>query len=396
MNRMYTRSRSVSVLGVVLLAMVGAAQAAPCSLDTIELLLPDDEDSKSWSADYSPDFLMQNFGVGAGGARPAESPDVVTVECARVSGSGALGLEIRLEGPADQPELIELLVNSVRGNPYREVLTSNPVLPYEVRLAFNTDFFERVITSKSGSKLHLGPYELTITLKRLKDTCAMSAEVTGDVNGYYFGDVAWFLANEKGVVMDPELAGALGDLGDLAGGVIDSAHELGYEVPAPPSPSADELSFEEFVARELKKEQAKGPAVWGSQFVLGLRDMKRQQGDLAALSAISGFSLGLGATPTKAARDAHQTRMHAQAHAVTVTLGILAADQVPFELAPGQTSLIDVYFLNDDFIVGSLDVNLATKGAYTIPGIADGRQLKVHVKAKFAAMRGQATCARPW
>ena len=59
---------------------------------------------------------------------------------------------------------------------------------------------------------------LTVALSRVTDRCSVSADVTGDVNGAFFGDVAFFNVSDEAtpVPLDPAMVGMLDGLLNMA------------------------------------------------------------------------------------------------------------------------------------------------------------------------------------
>lgn len=238
-------------------------------------------------------------------------------------------------------------------------------------------------------------FDLRILLRRVPRYCSMWARVSGDVNGAFYGDVAYYNFAVDGVLVDKEMLRALGQLGIT-------------------TDSEGEDSFAAFLQREMGGTD---------NFALSLRDFKvDQEFDTVSSSADPGvelfgfgdeknqdvlrqvagmlngqFALGLSGVVTESTDKEGKVTRSAQISDLRATVGAVAGgDRIPFELIPGKSSatLTLLEHPSPDLVWGTFVGDLYTDGEYTLPNVPDPRQLHVHVEANFTALEGQVTCVK--
>jgi len=259
-------------------------------------------------------------------------------------------------------------------------------------------------------------FNLRIVLRRLPMQCSMWASVSGDVNGTFYGYVAYYLHSTNGVMVDPEGMAALGQLMGMGSEEIGAAPE-----------TADD--FADFMAKEAAKARGqeqggKGDGKkQGESMLLALQDYKLDQELPYEPDADPGVELfGLG-DPNDPDAQAHQDALRKVAGIFTggFALGIQGhliadtakgavfeiesvratvgasdfGDRIVFELLEGQSGAaltMDPY-QGGDLAYGTFKGDLYTRGEYSL---ADGpsHRLHVHIVANYTALPGQYTCVK--
>ena len=149
----------------------------------------------------------------------------------------------------------------------------------------------------------------------------------------------------------------------------------------------------------------------GDHFGLSLVDMKLDDqaeldpaaydgylgGDLEGLRALmgAGFTLNLSGkgTPAKGV---------IQASTITVTAGANTdVGAIKFQLADAAAATVRIVEAEDptpddpvDYVYGVISADLETENHYTIPGVAEGEKLQIHLEARYGARRGFMSCMR--
>jgi len=238
-------------------------------------------------------------------------------------------------------------------------------------------------------------------LQRVEDYCTVSAWVGGDASGYYFGDVAYFNALERGVkkglaagsMADPESQQMLGEFIEGMGALARQLEEQGYETymdEEAPGPEAGRARFANFVEEALAAED---PAA-GDNFGLSLTDVKLDTGhensreDAMALLA-NAFTL----TVSGRVEAPNNKRIVVNPSTVTATVGLSdEGSRIPFVLPENGDLLVEAMREGEDYIVGGVDGRLVSEGKYTIPGVAENERLWIDVNVHFTAKRGAFGC----
>ncbi|MAT93210.1 MAG: hypothetical protein CME59_11480 [Halioglobus sp.] len=273
----------------------------------------------------------------------------------------------------------------------------------------------------------LRPIYVTATLERVGDECAMSATVSGDVDGHFFGTTAFFNARRTAVAqgamagtmadegMHQELQGLFGMIGGLAASLeqqgIDTGmsaedkarfglDEDGNPLPqyqgenAAPTPAQLEL------AQGLEETLRPPPGEEGDNFGLSLSDYKVDAGPLPASAMANAFTLTLsGALAEEFGNDGQAYRggdIQVGVSELSMTAGVASHSGVIRFYQDEQGSFeLAIVPLHADLVAGTLRADMATRGAYTLPGVADKpRELKASVRANFVARRGFKSCMR--
>lgn len=281
-------------------------------------------------------------------------------------------LEVEISFKEDHEDL-HLIVDGQRydvtgpRNLYRDVLVHGPGKKYDIIVA---NVNREAVQSNNRS------YHLKVSLRRV-DWCTMTARVSGDVGGSYFGDIAHFSttggATIYGTFSNPEritgVAEFLGNVTEMAGG-----EDASEEIQA----MAEEFAAE---ASEIPRET----------FGLSLSDQKLEDDAQQALAHLAGgFTLeasvigpevGKGVTggiPLKMLRVVPGPRAES------------TLDKVPFvwvEGAPGSAQLF-ITRNTGDLVAGRISGTLHAEGYYK-PG---GDAPVIVVQASFVALEGPTGC----
>jgi len=419
----YTAARTPIL--VLFATLAGAAVCSPAAAQGCPgvLRLPDDEDSlectDEWvfndklDAEFGPDevvyagpdgngFLFSGRGFAISGSGPIEVTFIIRDS---FSGSGEIDEDEwspetedeRFEGWGWELAVTDEMKTASKSVPvgtiYRMLLRD----PEDYFIAI--DYFLRgpsVIDEKTAAFAHYRDFNLTIILRRITRTCSMWANVSGDVNDTFFGDVAYYNFAVDGMFVDPGILRMMGVDPDSTpeGGDSFSAF-IKKETRATGNFA---LSLRDFkLNQEFDTLSEKGDAV---QALLGLGNSK----DVEAVRQVVGmlnnqFALSMSAlldSLPKPGEGGETSAVTIELTGVTATVGAVAeGGRIPFELVPGTPSAATLLLAVDkprNLVYGTFLGDLYTKGPYTLPSVPDPRQLHVHVEANFTALEGQNTC----
>lgn len=235
--------------------------------------------------------------------------------------------------------------------------------------------------------------KVTITLRRIRTECSMWATVSGDVNGTFYGDVAYFMEGH----VDPELMKILGQwIGEEANKDFETflKKELG-----PTGGDSDgaggnhfTLTLQDFkIGRELPPPTGDDPAADPVLGLLGVGDSGTNEALRQVVGILAGqFALGINVTDMT---EGPRLERKVQVNEVRATVGARdEGDRIPFDVV--DNAELNVFVIPEsDAIYGTFSGDLSTRKSYTLPGIK-ARQLQVHIDANFTALRGQTTCAK--
>ncbi len=297
---------------------------------------------------------------------------------------------------------------------------------------------------------------MTVVMQRVKQYCTMSANVTGDINGHYFGDVAYFNYHTMGVAEG--MAG--GSMGDRDGwkavdalfgmddpnseceSLIKFAEKFGGEIPAKcrsqaedaddensnPPPGGGGESFSDAMKREMAPEDGEGSDDFGLSLVdMKLEDRTRFAHDLSKTPFEKARVEGAGLEGLRALTGAGFTLNLSgslagsgivEVSTLTVTAGAMTdVGAIKFQLADGGVHRVKLENVKDatgatasGYVVGTIYADLESEVRVAVPGITyspedvrteDGRnpglpsrKLKIHVAARFGAREGSMSCMR--
>lgn len=321
---------------------------------------------------------------------------------------------------------------------YREILYNPTATAPDFNLALRIDYegmldvLARMITTETrrpaGCGIHasdleglesgltidyLSRVDVTAMLIPLEDECRMTAEVSGDVSGHYFGAVAFFNEHRDGIAKG-FAGGSMGDrkmweLADSAipgmddcAAIIQLSEQFGTTPPEactdPDSDAAREQeTFAEFINQELTGDDT---------FGLSLIDMKGDNLDgtaeLSGLTALlgAGFTLNLSGQKEGGygAYRVSPSLLSVAPGSVSGLGGIKFELQKPgnaeilLQLPESQANLPDGQ--TPSIYYGSVSADLETSGSYTVPGTDEVRPLKIHLEAKFNALEGSTACLK--
>jgi len=276
----------------------------------------------------------------------------------------------------------------------------------------------------------LRPLQVVAVLERLADKCSMSAQVSGDVSGHYFGDSAFFNARKTAVQqgamagtladesMHEELQGLVGmmgafaeiaeqqgvetgltgevkaDLGLNEEGKVDDAYK-GEDALQTPAQKKTEMALNEFLM------PPEGEA--GDNFGLSLSDIDLghdQSTDVQpGAQMLSAFTLTLSGAIVEGFNweddELQSAGFQVSVSDLTMTAGA-AAGTGAIKFKPPEEDggfSLSVIPLDNNMIAGTLSADLETEGPYILPGVSDEpRKLSASVTAHFFAGRGFKSC----
>lgn len=361
----------------------------PASSAPIELVLPDGQDTLTCTGAPSMlghEAVITEYGIAFPGPVYSLSGSgaiefIVTIQHKPMGDGGGGWIEFQLF-PHGTPTRVYRLVFK---DPNKEEISLRYIMTGDVARGEGQappDFKENMGNALSHVKV-------TITLRRIRTECSMWATVSGDVNGTYYGDVAYFMEGH----VDPELMKILGQW-------------IGEEA---------NKDFEAFLKKELGPTGGDSDGAGGNHFVLTLQDFKiggglpsatggdpvagllgvGDSGTNEALRQVVGilagqFALGINVTDMT---EGPKLERKVQVNEVRVTVGARdEGDRIPFDVV--DNAELNVFVIPEsDAIYGTFSGDLSTRKSYTLPGIK-ARQLQVHIDANFTALRGQTTCAK--
>jgi len=426
----------------LMIAMVTSSQlvaAERCRMDSIHdnhLELPDNQDRAEMTVSVGSYLRRANMASGLVRAGCREGDFLKSASMASFSGEGLIEVGVIISGPpyafaqvtgdgeANHLGLFAVTVegrvprrNSQAVYSYREIVASPD------RLNRQVDWFFRVHESGSsgpysrddveselylpilteGDEAEVDELELTLVLQRIKNYCTMSATVSGDIDGHYFGDVAFFNRHAPGKgVAAGTAAGSMGDPEaweavegftsmEMCGPIIKLAEQYGTEIPPAclHGPEEDE-SFTDFIESDMA-----GDDNFGLSLVDMVIDDKAPEVNWQGLRALTGAGFTLNLSGALVDAEGYGEVIPST---LTVTAGAKTdLGAVKFELPSPGAANVKVFAdpaIGGDFLYGGLEADLQTRGSYTIPGIASNRPLRIHVDAAFGALRGSMGCQR--
>lgn len=292
---------------------------------------------------------------------------------ANPGGSGK-PIEVEIRFKEDHPDL-HLIVDGHRYDGaelgprslYRSLITQGSQRDFDIVVA---NVAEEAASSKKKS------YTLVVTLRRV-DWCSMTARVSGDVGGSYFGDVAHFSttggATIYGAFSNPEMIEGMGEwlenMAEQAGG-----EGAGDEIAARArdfSQGAGELPRETF-GLSLSNQRLDAENEEALAFIAGGFTLE---------ASVMGPEVGKGVTgniPLKMLRVVPGPRAES------------TLDKLPFawvEGAPGSAQLF-ITRNTGDLVAGRIGGTLYAEGYYK-PG---GSKPVIVVQASFVALQGPTGC----
>ena len=219
-------------------------------------------------------------------------------------------------------------------------------------------------------------YTLVVTLREV-DWCAMTASVTGDIGGSYFGDVAHFSttggATIYGAFSNPEMiegvADWLGGMAEMAGG--EGAGEQFEEMKEEMQAGASELPREAFgLSMTNQKLDAEGDEALA--FIAGGFSL---EASVIGQELAEGFT---GSLPLKYLRVVPGPRAES------------TFDKVPFVWVEGAPGSAQLFITNNDgnLVAGRISGTLYAEGYYK----ADRSKPVIVVQASFVALEGPTGC----
>lgn len=223
---------------------------------------------------------------------------------------------------------------------------------------------------------------LTIALSRVYDRCSMSATVSGDLGGSYFGDVAYFNTYDQPVPvpLDP---GSIGLLEQL----------LGTAAP-PPDPDAPESlggakeqmpSFADALAQWAAEDTE--PSPMAGRFNLSSSNVLFGGGEFGGPGMFSFSAVGPGTVEVGEGVSVPLTYVAVLPGAFDADLGGVKFLWSASEGTPGSARMY-LIGATENTLVGFLDADLFTERKHH----PQGRRLKIKLNAKFLAQRGALAC----
>lgn len=216
---------------------------------------------------------------------------------------------------------------------------------------------------------------LTIALSRVYDRCSLYATVSGDVNGSFFGDVAYFNTYDEAVPvpLDPGTMGLLEDL-------------LGMAAP-PPDPDnpgpVQQPSFADALAAWAAEDTE--PSPMSGRFNLSASNVLFGDGDFGGTGMFSFSAVGPGVVDVGEAIAVPLTYVAALPGALDANFG-----GAKFLWSEGQPGSATLYLMGatENMLVGMFEADLFTEREYSPPG----RRLQIKLEARFLAQRGALAC----
>jgi len=286
-------------------------------------------------------------------------------------------VEVEISFVEDHPDLHLIVDGQVydhgtfgAGNRYEDLLLNRDRASYEVIVAD--------VATEAGESRDLD-YQLQVTLREVGD-CAMTARVTGDVGGSYFGDVAHF-STEGGATIYGTFSNPEAGL-EVMRGFLEMAEQMGAEVP----PDAME-EYEDF---------AQGAAALPREtFGLSLSDQKLgEQADSSALATlVGGFTLEASLIGTELGERFTGTIPLSSLSVVPGPRAESTLDKVRFVWAPGSPGNGHLALTRNTggLVAGRVSGTVYAEG-YSKP---DGSRPVIQVEASFVALPGPTGCLLP-
>jgi hypothetical protein len=248
---------------------------------------------------------------------------------------------------------------------------------------------------------------LTMVLSRDVNRCSMYATVSGDVDGLYFGDVAYFNTFDEtvpmaaGNAMDPGTMALLDQLLSMAGGVPAGAGGNPPPADAPPptqdtppptqEPPPDRggippATWGEMLQQWAAEDAGDASTPQSGKFGLTLSNVLLPSGGPFGGNAV--FSLG-AVGPGMEAADAADGFISVPLSRIDLLPGFDAMEGVKFIWEagkPGSASLT-VVPAGENAMIGTLRADLVSERQYGTEGY-----LEIRLEARFVALRGSLAC----
>lgn len=355
-------------------ATVAARSSGQVQVQQVVLQLGANENSHDWRFDLTVDAVDDNKPVYPNPVdavvRGPSEPLVLDISLDPACTAWQLRVrESTVSSPkTNPPDMSELI-----GQEYRRVIPSGG--------QENLHLFVGLWARAGG--IHRQSPTCRVTFRLYKDVtlCKMSAQVTGDLSGAYFGDIAYFNYFPGGAPVT--FGTAMDPMADLLGSVTSSGMNLREALRA--------WGAESGIQGEAR------PPGYGDKFgisLVGLTPPRGNLGDLfKALGALSSFSLAASSPGEEIGPWLAMPPAGAKA-TVTMPLSVVLLtpgardgnlDGVKF-IGPVGTADVALSALAPNAVIGRLVADLQSERQY------DGRRLKVHVEAQFQALQGAYSC----
>jgi hypothetical protein len=270
---------AVVALSITLQSAALGQNGEPCWDCDVDLKLEPGEDSHDWVFTWPAEQYADFDATVTETSRPLVLDAIINPEC-----RSRYELEVAEESAGQ-------LVGGHVGPRYRQVLADPRPHDFEVAV---------VEVDPPGSGPDIAQCEVTVRLFRPANMCMMSAQVTGEVAGRYFGDIAYFNFFPEGApittgnAMDPATAQLVDQLPGMGAGEWDKAmREWAAEDDDPPATVGDKFGLSITDVKQGSSGLAGAPNPYASEFPDS--PAGRLESLEATMNALSAFSLTVSA-----------------------------------------------------------------------------------------------------
>ena len=227
--------------------------------------------------------------------------------------------------------------------------------------------------------------EVTVALSRVTDRCSLTAEVSGDVSGAFFGDVAYFNVYDEPVAapLDPGMVGLVDELLGMATPPPDpyESSEAGDDEEADEQPQSFADALAEWAAEDPE------PTPMSGKFNLSASNVVIGEGDFGGTGLFSFTAVGPGDLELGEGIRVPLTYMTVLPGEMD---GAFSGAKFLYSASEGTPGSVDLYLLgaHEQTIFGTLKAELFSEQEY----MPQNRRLKIALTAYVIARRGALAC----